>query len=94
MANIRTMFPSLLHTPPMASTPSLLRLIRQGPLTIKQRTYSLQIPCYVKANSSANRVVAVGVDRVDLSVTAAARDGAANRAVMQIIAEVIPIFCF
>ena len=48
----------------------------------------------MKANASANRVIAVGIDRVDLSVTAAPRDGAANRAVIQIIAEVIPIFCF
>ncbi|KAJ5134632.1 hypothetical protein N7448_000348 [Penicillium atrosanguineum] len=56
-------------------------------------TYSLHIPCYVKANASAKRagVTAVGNDRVDVSTAAVPRDGAANLAVSQIFAEIFQV---
>lgn len=50
-------------------------------------TYNLHIPCF-KPNASRAGVIAVGTNRVDVSVTAAPRDGAANLAVSQIIAGV------
>jgi uncharacterized protein YggU (UPF0235/DUF167 family) len=54
------------------------------------QTYSLHIPCYVKPNASARRIgiTAVGSDKIDVSVAAVARDGAANIAVSQIFADV------
>jgi uncharacterized protein YggU (UPF0235/DUF167 family) len=77
----------------MSTRPSsLLRLVAS-----KQRspaTYTLHIPCYVKPNASARRtgITAVGVDRVDVSVAAVPRDGAANLAVSQVFAEVSDFF--
>ncbi|KAJ6070665.1 hypothetical protein N7467_011984 [Penicillium canescens] len=77
----------------MSTRPSsLLRLVAS-----KQRrspaTYTLHIPCYVKPNASARRtgITAVGVDRVDVSVAAVPRDGAANLAVSQVFAEIFKV---
>ena len=62
-----------------------LRLVAKA----NSKTYSLHIPCYVKANASRRiGVTAVGSDKIDVSVTAVPRDGAANLAVSQILAEV------
>ena len=68
---------------------SFLRLVTQSKAA--PNTYSLHIPCYVKANASAKRagVTAVGNDRVVVSTAAVPRDGAANVAISQIFAEVI-----
>ncbi|KAJ5851618.1 uncharacterized protein N7529_011003 [Penicillium soppii] len=57
------------------------------------QTYSLHIPCYVKPNASARRIgiTAVGSDKIDVSVAAVARDGAANIAVSQIFADIFKI---
>lgn len=52
--------------------------------------FNLHIPCYVKPNSSARRtgVINVGIDKVEISVVAVPRDGAANIAVSHVVAEV------
>jgi len=73
----------------MSRPSSFLRLITRSQAA-PLNTYNLLIPCYVKANASAKRagVTAVGNDRVDVSVAAVPRDGAANLAVSQIFAEV------
>lgn len=59
--------------------------------------FNLHIPCYVKPNSSARRtgIINVGIDKVEISVAAVPRDGAANIAVSHIFAEVrIPLDVF
>lgn len=66
---------------------SALRLVANKSQS-SHNTYNLHIPCYVKPNASRAGVIAVGTNRVDVSVTAAPRDGAANLAVSQIIAGV------
>ena len=68
---------------------SLLRLVADRPKSPTGCLYSLHIPCYVKPSASARRtgIVAVGSNRVEVSVAAVPRDGAANRAVSQLIAE-------
>lgn len=66
---------------------SALRLVANKPRS-SYNTYNLYIPCYVKPNASRAGVIAVGTNRVDVSVTAAPRDGAANLAVSRIIAGV------
>lgn len=78
------------HNPKMNHSRSILRLVADRSLGSTRKTYSLHIVCYIKPNVSANRagVMAVGTDRVDVSVAAVPRDGAANLAVSQIIAEV------
>lgn len=52
--------------------------------------FNLHIPCYVKPHSSARRtgIINVGVDKVEISVAAVPRDGAANIAVSHVVAEV------
>lgn len=65
-----------------------LHLIKCPPRGTARNIYHLHLFCYVKPSSSANRVAAVGTNRIDVSVAAAPRDGAANLAVSQIIAEV------
>ena len=74
----------------MSRPGSLLRLIACSSLGTTRPSYNLYIPCYVKPNASASRVgvTAVGPDRVNVSVAAVPRDGAANLAVAQVIAEV------
>ncbi|KAJ5628666.1 hypothetical protein N7490_010894 [Penicillium lividum] len=72
----------------MSRTFPLLHLIK-CPRTIGN--YKLHLFCYVKPNSSANRVTAVSTIRIDVSVAAAPRDGAANLAVSQIIADVFKV---
>lgn len=78
------------HNPKMSRPSSILRLVANKSLGSTQRSYNLQIPCYVKPKVSANHagVTAVGTDRVDVSVAAVPHDGAANLAVAQILAEV------
>ncbi|KAJ5099796.1 hypothetical protein N7532_006797 [Penicillium argentinense] len=73
------------------SRPALLRLIAQPKSSTKK--YSLQISCYVKPNTASNRVgvTTVGEDRLDISVAAVPRDGAANLAVSQIIAAIFRV---
>lgn len=63
---------------------SCLRLVAKA----SSKTYHLHIPCYVKANASRRGVTAVGSGKIDISVAAVPRDGAANLAVSQILAEV------
>lgn len=72
----------------MSGQHTLLRLIERNSRAYPRGIYDLHIPCYVKPNASRNRITAVGINRVDVSVAAAPRDGAANLAVAQIIAEV------
>lgn len=68
----------------------ILRLVANNSKFSSKKTYNLHIPCYVKPNASARRtgITAVGTSRVDVSVAAVPRDGAANLAVSQVIAEV------
>lgn len=68
----------------------ILRLVANKPQAAARKTYNLHISCYVKSNASAQRagVTAVGNGRVDVSVAAVPRDGAANIAVLQIFADV------
>jgi uncharacterized protein YggU (UPF0235/DUF167 family) len=74
----------------MSCPASILRLIANNTKDSAKRTYNLHIPCYVKPNASTRRtgITAVGTTRVDVSVAAVPRDGAANLAVSQVIAEV------
>lgn len=74
----------------MSRTASILRLVANRHQVATRRTYDLHISCYVKPNTSAQRVgvTNVGTDRVDVSVAAAPRDGAANLAVSQVLANV------
>jgi uncharacterized protein YggU (UPF0235/DUF167 family) len=55
-----------------------------------RKAFNLHVPCYVKPNTSARRtgITAVGTDRVEVSVAAVPRDGAANIAVSHVLAEV------
>ncbi|KAJ6007712.1 hypothetical protein N7540_011688 [Penicillium herquei] len=75
----------------MTGTSALLRLIECRSGIPARGIYNLHISCYVKPNASMNRVIAVGTDKVDVSVTAAPRDGAANLAVSQIISGVFKV---
>lgn len=74
---------------------SILRLVANTSKTSSRKAYNLHIPCYVKPNASARRtgITEVGTSRVDVSVAAVPRDGAANLAVAQVIAEVGCISC-
>lgn len=69
--------------------PAFLRLITQKSQA-SLGLYSLQISCHVKPNVAAGHagVTRVGTDRVDISVSVAPRENAANAAVSEIIAEV------
>lgn len=73
---------------------SILRLVANSSKASGKGTYNLHIPCYVKPNASARRtgIIAVGTTRVDVCVAAVPRDGAANLAVSQVIAEVCGVF--
>ncbi|KAJ5573639.1 uncharacterized protein N7459_008066 [Penicillium hispanicum] len=77
----------------MSRPSSILRLVANKSLGSTHKSYNLHIPCYVKPKVSANHagVTAVGNDRVDVSVAAVPRDGAANLAVAQILAEVFKV---
>ncbi|KAJ5176992.1 uncharacterized protein N7482_002869 [Penicillium canariense] len=77
----------------MSRPSSFLRLVANKPQASTQKTYNLHIPCYVKPNTSAQRVgvTAVGPGRVHVSVAAVPRDGAANRAVSRVVAEVFKV---
>lgn len=68
---------------------SFLRLVANK-TQYPRRVFSLHILCYVKPNASARRtgIVAIGTDRVEVSVAAVPRDGAANIAVSHVLAEV------
>ncbi|KAJ5146281.1 uncharacterized protein N7515_000845 [Penicillium bovifimosum] len=57
------------------------------------RRFNLHVPCYVKPNASARRtgITAVGTDRVEVSVAAVPRDGAANTAVSHVLAEIFNV---
>jgi hypothetical protein len=68
---------------------SFLRLIPSKTLC-SRKLFNLHIPCYVKPNSSARRtgITNVGTNKVEISVAAVPRDGAANIAVSHIFAEV------
>lgn len=66
-------------------SPTCLRLIARA---VPSKSYNLHIPCYVKANASRRGVTAVGSDKIDIAVAAVPRDGAANLAVSQVLAEV------
>ena len=68
--------------------PTSLRLIASRHSFPK--TYNLHIPCHVKPNASARRIGITAVDsgKIDVSVAAVPRDGAANLAVSQIFADV------
>lgn len=76
----------------MTSTLPLLRIIQQQSLPkSKSPLYSLHIACHVKPNISSNRrqgITAIQTDKVDVSVSAAPRDGEANMAVVGVFAEV------
>lgn len=73
----------------MSSPYSFLRLIASK-TPCSRKMFNLHIPCYVKPNSSARRtgITKVGIDKVEISVAAVPRDGAANIAVSHIFAEV------
>lgn len=68
----------------------ILRLVANKPQAAARKTYYLHISCYVKPNAFAQRagVTAVGNGRVNVSVAAVPRDGAANIAVLEIFADV------
>ncbi|KAJ5586352.1 hypothetical protein N7450_006139 [Penicillium hetheringtonii] len=72
--------------------PAFLRLITQKSQA-SLGLYSLQISCHVKPNVAAGHagVTRVGTDRVDISVSVAPRENAANAAVSEIIAEVLKV---
>lgn len=73
----------------MSCSYSFLRLIASK-TPGSRKMFNLHIPCYVKPNSSARRtgVINVGIDKVEISVVAVPRDGAANIAVSHVVAEV------
>ncbi|KAJ5933760.1 hypothetical protein N7454_006089 [Penicillium verhagenii] len=75
----------------MSNKFTLFHLIKRPSRGLTKYNYDLHLSCYVKPNSSSNRVTAVGTNRIDVSVTAAPRDGAANFAVSQIIADVFQV---
>jgi hypothetical protein len=72
----------------MSSYPFLRLIASKTPCS--RKIFNLHIPCYVKPNSSARRtgITKVGSDKVEISVAAVPRDGAANIAVSHIFAEV------
>lgn len=54
--------------------------------------YTLHLSCYIKPNSKApnhGRITAIRSDQIDVSVSAAPRDGEANKPVAGVIAEVL-----
>ncbi|KAJ5360644.1 hypothetical protein N7517_009835 [Penicillium concentricum] len=71
---------------------SFLRLIASK-TPRSRKIFNLHIPCYVKPNSSARRtgITKVGIDKVEVSVAAVPRDGAANIAVSHIFAEIFKV---
>ncbi|KAJ5343103.1 uncharacterized protein N7506_002927 [Penicillium brevicompactum] len=69
-------------------SPTCLRLIAR---TVPSKSYNLHIPCYVKANASRRGITAVGSDKIDIAVAAVPRDGAANLAVSQVLAEIFKV---
>ncbi|KAJ5470163.1 hypothetical protein N7530_007520 [Penicillium desertorum] len=71
---------------------SFLRLIPSKTLC-SRKLFNLHIPCYVKPNSSARRtgITNVGTNKVEISVAAVPRDGAANIAVSHIFAEIFKV---
>ncbi|KAJ5958328.1 uncharacterized protein N7479_005478 [Penicillium vulpinum] len=71
---------------------SFLRLIASKTHS-SRKLFNLHIPCYVKPNSSARRtgITEVGIDKVEISVAAVPRDGAANIAVSHIFAEIFKV---
>lgn len=73
----------------MSQPYSFLRLVA-AKTQCPRKAFNLHIPCYVKPNASAQRtgIVAVGTERVEVSVAAVPRDGAANVAVSHVFAEV------
>ncbi|KAG0155806.1 hypothetical protein PDIDSM_2979 [Penicillium digitatum] len=76
----------------MSSPCPFLRLI--GSKTpCSRKLFNLHIPCYVKPNSSARRtgIISVGPDKVEVSVAAVPRDGAANIAVSHVFAEIFKV---
>jgi uncharacterized protein YggU (UPF0235/DUF167 family) len=74
----------------MSTSPSSLLRLVASKQQCSPAMYTLHIPCYVKPNASARRtgITAVGADRVDIAVAAVPREGAANMAASQILAEV------
>ena len=82
----------------MTSTFPLLRLIQQQSLSkSKSPLYTLHIACHVKPNISSNRrqgITAIRTDKVDVSVSAAPRNGEANMMVVGVFAEVYPLILF
>ncbi|KAJ5795062.1 hypothetical protein N7457_001661 [Penicillium paradoxum] len=74
------------------STYSFLRLVATK-TKCPRKAFNLHIPCYVKPNASARRtgIVAVGTDRIEVSVAAVPRDGAANIAVSHVFAEIFKV---
>ena len=79
-----------IHSQKMKWSSSFLRLVASKSRGSAQGTYNLHIACSIKPNVSANRagMVAVRADTLDVWVAAVPRDGAANLAVCQIMAEV------
>ena len=57
---------------------------------VNKKPSRLLLSCRVKPNASASRegITAVTQDRIDIYVTAQAKDGEANKAVRELIAEV------
>ncbi|KAJ5689120.1 hypothetical protein N7462_003512 [Penicillium macrosclerotiorum] len=77
----------------MGRTSPILRLVANESKLKIPTTYNLHISCHVKPNASAQRtgVTGVGADKVDVSVAAAPRAGAANLAVSQVFAEIFKV---
>ncbi|KAJ5512358.1 hypothetical protein N7463_001910 [Penicillium fimorum] len=76
----------------MSSSYSSLRLIAsKAPRS--RKSFNLHIPCYVKPHSSARRtgITKVDIDKIEISVAAVPRDGAANIAVSHIFAEIFKV---
>ncbi|KAJ5345293.1 hypothetical protein N7452_003297 [Penicillium brevicompactum] len=69
-------------------SPTCLRLIARA---VPSKSYNLHIPCYVKANASRRGITAVGSDKIDIAVAAVPRDGTANLAVSQVLAEIFKV---
>ncbi|KAJ5518030.1 hypothetical protein N7453_000452 [Penicillium expansum] len=76
----------------MSNPSPFLRLIASK-TPCSRKLFNLHIPCYVKPNSSARRtgIISVGTDKVEVSVAAVPRDGAANIAVSHIFAEIFKV---
>ncbi|CAI7599251.1 unnamed protein product [Penicillium discolor] len=76
----------------MSCSNSFLRLVASK-TPGSRKIFNLHIPCYVKPNSSARRtgIINVGIDKVEISVAAVPRDGAANIAVSHVIAKIFKV---